>query len=110
MKPAQEQEPIEAVVSWENLSAGPIVTPDDIPVEQGRRNVPIRWRCGKDVARLEITGLPPGVFNPGQSNGMVPNFTTTDANRVREDYKYTVGATRVTGEVAYNDPRIRNGG
>ena len=62
------------------------------------------------VSALQIIGLPADVFSPPTSNNPVPNFSTTDANRVAGDCSYTVSAVRSSGGSAQHDPRIQNGG
>ncbi len=102
--------PIEVIVSWPAGAAGPIVDKDPIDVPRGAGATVIRWRCGENVSRLQISGLDPAVFSPAASPGMVPTFTTTDANRVPGTYEYTLAATRIEGGNKAADPRIRNGG
>ncbi len=101
--------PIDVVVSWPAGASGPIVDRDPITIPKGAGATVIRWSCGEGVSRLQITGLDPEVFSPA-SSGMVPNFSTTDANRVPGTYTYSVGATRTSGARTESDPRITNGG
>jgi len=101
---------IDVTVSWPAEAAEPQVDIDPIPVPRGSGATVIRWSCGENVSRLQISGLDPTVFSPGSSNGMLPSFSTTDANRVPGTYTYTVAATRSTGASADHDPRIENGG
>jgi hypothetical protein len=103
-------QPINVTVTWPESAAGPIVDIDPIVVPRGSGATVIRWSCGAGVSGLQIIGLDPDVFTPATSNGMVPNFSTTDANRVPQVCTYAVSATRRTGKTAAHDPRIENGG
>jgi hypothetical protein len=102
--------PINVTVSWPAGATEPIVDKDPIMVPQGSGATVIRWSCGENVSRLQISGLDSEVFSPASSAGMVPSFATTDANRVPGTYTYNVAATRATGARADHDPRIQNGG
>jgi hypothetical protein len=88
----------------------PVVDKDPIVVPKGSGATVIQWRCGADVASLQIAGLDSTVFTPGESQGFVRSFSTTDANRVPQLCTYDVSATRTTGDTAAHDPRIENGG
>ena len=102
--------PIDVVVSWPAGAAAPQVDKDPIVVPRGSGATVIRWSCGQNVTRLEITGLDGTVFSPASSNGMVASFSTTDANRTPDTYTYTVAATPASGTRADHDPKIQNGG
>jgi len=102
--------PIQVTVSWPAGASGPQVDQDPIDVPRGAGATVIRWSCGANVAKLQISGLDGSVFTPAASNGMVSSFSTTDANREPGTYTYAVAATRTTGARTENDPRIRNGG
>ena len=102
--------PISVTVTWPAGSPEPVVDKDPIVVPRGSGATVIRWTCGENVSKLEISGLDPEVFSPSSSNGMVESFSTTDANRVAATYTYVVAATRTGGEAAGHDPRIQNGG
>ena len=101
--------PIRATVSWPAGAAQPVVSPDPIPVPAANGATVIQWVCGEKVSALSVSGLDSSVFNPAASNGMVNSFSTTDANRDANLYKYTFGATRSSGGTAEVDPRIQNG-
>jgi hypothetical protein len=101
--------PVRATVSWPAGAAEPIVTPDPIPVPAANGATVIKWECGENVTALSIAGLDSNVFHPSASNGMVAQFSTTDANSDTTLYKYTFGATRAGGGMAEVDPRIQNG-
>ncbi len=102
--------PIRATVSWPAGASGPTVDKDPIVVPAGSGATVIEWSCGENVSRLQISGLDPSVFSPAASNGMVPAFSTTDANRVPKTYDYVVAATQASGAAAARDPKIQNGG
>jgi hypothetical protein len=102
--------PIDVVVSWPAGAGGPIVDRDPIEVPKGAGATVIRWSCGANVSKLQISGLDRTVFTPAASNGMVSSFATTDANREPGSYTYAVAATRTTGAMTEQDPRIQNGG
>ena len=103
-------QPINVTVTWPENAAGPVVDIDPIVVPRGSGATVIRWSCGAGVSGLQITGLDPDVFTPATSNGMVPSFSTTDANRVAGTYTYGVSAVQAAGKHAMHDPRIQNGG
>ncbi|MBP7569759.1 MAG: hypothetical protein KBA95_06840 [Acidobacteria bacterium] len=102
--------PIQVTVSWPAGAAGPTVDKDPIDVPRGAGATVIRWVCGDNVSRLQISGLDGTVFSPAASQGMVPSFSTTDANREAGTYSYTLAATQTSGDSTAGDPRIRNGG
>lgn len=102
--------PIDVTVSWPAGAAGPTVDKDPIEVPAGAGATVIRWSCGANVSKLQISGLDPDVFSPAASNGMVASFATTDANREPGTYNYSVAATRSSGARTESDPRITNGG
>lgn len=102
--------PITVTVSWPAGASGPSVDKDPIVVPQGAGATVIQWSCGENVSRLQISGLDSTVFTPAASNGMVPSFSTTDANRVAGTYNYTVAATQTSGAARDHDPKIQNGG
>jgi hypothetical protein len=102
--------PIKVTVTWPANAAGPAVDIDPIVVPQGNGATVIQWTCGAGVSGLQIIGLPGDVFSPATSNGFVPNFSTTDANRVAQTYTYSVSAVQTTGRSAAHDPKIQNGG
>lgn len=102
--------PIVVTVSWPAGASGPVVDRDPIVVPKGAGATVIRWVCGEGVSTLEITGLDRSVFSPASSSGMVPSFSTTDANRVAGTYDYNVAATRTSGATMAHDPKIKNGG
>src|SRR5512147_177685 len=101
--------PIKATISWPTGAAQPTVSPDPIPVPAANGATVIQWECGANVSSLSISGLDDTVFNPAHSQGMVRRFSTTDANRDANLYKYSFGATRADGTTAEVDPRIQNG-
>jgi hypothetical protein len=102
--------PITVTVTWPANAPEPSVDVDPIVVPKGSGATVIRWTSGPGVSALQIIGLPADVFSPPTSNAPVPNFSTTDANRVAGDYAYTVTAVRSGGRTAQHDPRIQNGG
>ena len=102
--------PVNVTVTWPANAAGPVVDIDPIVVPKGSGATVIRWTSGPGVSALQIIGLPADVFSPPTSNGPVPNFSTTDANRVAGAYTYSVSAVRSSGGAAQHDPRIENGG
>ena len=102
--------PIVVTVTWPQGATGPTVDIDPVVVPEGAGATVIRWDSGAGVSALQIHGLPEGVFTPATSSGLVPSFSTTDANRVAGTYTYTVSATQAGGRTAQHDPRIQNGG
>ena len=102
--------PINVTVTWPANAPAPTVDTDPIVVPKGSGATVIQWRSGSGVSALQIIGLPADVFSPATSNGPVPNFSTTDANRVAGTYTYSVTAVRSGGGAAQHDPKIQNGG
>ena len=102
--------PVTVTVTWPANAPEPSVDIDPIVVPKGGGATVIRWTSGTGVSALQIIGLPADVFSPPTSNGTVPNFSTTDANRVAGTYSYTVTAVRSGGGAGQHDPRIQNGG
>ncbi len=102
---------VDAVVSWNTTSNGPVVSPDPIPVPLANGATVIHWTCDSTVSSFQITGLDTSVFTvPASSNGgKVTN--STDRNQGPGTYSYNVSAVEATsGKVAMHDPRIENGG
>lgn len=102
--------PRTVTVSWPAGAPGPTVDQPTVVINNGEGATVITWVCDRTVTTLEISGLDGSVFTPSQSPGMVPQFSTTDANRVAGTYTYTVGATQASGAQTAADPRIQNGG
>ena len=102
--------PINVTVTWPANAPEPSVDVDPIVVPKGSGATVIRWTSGSGVSAMQIIGLPAEVFSPATSNGTVPSFSTTDANRVAGTYSYTVSAVRSGGGAGQHDPRIENGG
>ena len=102
--------PVNVTVTWPANAPEPSVDIDPIVVPKGSGATVIRWTAGTGVSALQIIGLPADVFSPPTPYGTVPNFSTTDANRVAGTYSYTVTAVRSGGGAGQHDPRIQNGG
>jgi len=99
--------PINATVNWDTtLNKGTVA---DIQVPAGNGATVITWSCGTDVASFAITGLDSSEFNPSDSNGQGPSFTSTDSNNNTTTHNYTVTATQPAGRRAATIPKSRMG-
>ena len=98
-------------VDWPDGDTQASVSQNPIEVGKGNGATVITWRKGVNVASFAITGLDSTVFNPSDSGGQGPSFTTTDANAntTLTTYNYTVSAVHTSGRTNSHDPEIENG-
>ena len=103
--------PINVTVDWPDGDTQATVSQNPIEVGAANGATVITWRKGINVQSFAITGLDSTVFNPSDSGGQGPSFTTNDANRntTPTPYTYTVTAVHTSGRTNSHDPEIENG-
>lgn len=102
---------INVTVDWPAGQAAATVSQNPIVVPKANGATVIKWTCGDNVTSLAISGLDASQFNPVDSNGQGPSFTTNDANSnsVMTTYSYNVSATQTsTGRTHSHDPQVQN--
>jgi hypothetical protein len=100
---------INVTVDWPDGQTTATVSENPITVPAANGATVIKWTRGVNVASFAISGLAAGEFNPSDSNGQGPNFTTNDSNNNTTSYTYTVTAVHTSGKTSSHDPEIENG-